>query len=87
MSVDANTWSAPFRACMALAGPQTVAYDTGQGAVSLTNVRYNGAILVGKTGKRFTNKLGSTAKIGADIKTQALRSSSSTARALRTPRS
>ena len=57
MSVDANTWSAPFRACMALAGPQTVAYDTGHGAVSLTNVRYNGAILVGKTGKRFTNEL------------------------------
>ena len=34
---------------MALAGPQTVAYDTGHGAVSLTNVRYNGAILVGKS--------------------------------------
>ena len=55
---------------MALAGPQTVAYDTGHGAVSLTNVRYNGAILVGKTGKRFTNELGSTATIGADIKAQ-----------------
>ena len=55
---------------MALAGPQTVAYDTGHGAVSLTNVRYNGAILVGKSGKRFTNELGSTAVIGADIKAQ-----------------
>lgn len=55
---------------MALAGPQTVAYDTGHGAVSLTNVRYNGAILVGKTGKRFTNELGNTAVIGADIKAQ-----------------
>ena len=55
---------------MALAGPQTVAYDTGHGAVSLTNVRYNGAILVGKTGKRFTNELGNTAVIGADIKKQ-----------------
>lgn len=29
-------------------GPQTVAYDTGNGAISLTNVRYNGAILVNK---------------------------------------
>ena len=55
---------------MALAGPQTVAYDTGHGAVSLTNVRYNGAILVGKSGKRFTNELGSTAVIGADVKKQ-----------------
>ena len=55
---------------MALAGPQTVAYDTGHGAVSLTNVRYNGAILVSKSGKRFTNELGSTAVIGADIKAQ-----------------
>ena len=55
---------------MALTGPQTVAYDTGHGAVSLTNVRYNGAILVGKTGKRFTNELGNTAVIGADIKKQ-----------------
>ena len=55
---------------MALAGPQTVAYDTGHGAVSLTNVRYNGAILVGKTGQRFTNELGNTAKIGVDIKAQ-----------------
>ena len=55
---------------MSLAGPQTVAYDTGHGAVSLTNVRYNGAILVGKTGLRFTDELGNTAKIGADIKAQ-----------------
>ena len=55
---------------MALTGPQTVAYDTGHGAVSLTNVRYNGAILVGKTGLRFTDELGNTAKIGADIKAQ-----------------
>lgn len=55
---------------MSLAGPQTVAYDTGHGAVSLTNVRYNGAILVNRDGHRFTNELGITAKIGADIKAQ-----------------
>ena len=33
-------------------------------------MRYNGAILVGKTGLRFTDELGNTAKIGADIKAQ-----------------
>lgn len=55
---------------MAHAGPQTVAYDTGHGAVSLTNVRYNGAILVNQKGERFFNELGNTAKLGAAIKAQ-----------------
>ena len=55
---------------MALTGPQTVAYDTGHGAVSLTNVCYNGAILDGKTGLRSTDEHGNNAKIGADIKAQ-----------------
>jgi fumarate reductase flavoprotein subunit len=36
---------------MNVTSPQTVAYDTGHGAVSLTNVRYNGAILVNKESK------------------------------------
>ncbi len=55
---------------MALTGPQTVAYDTGRGAVSLTNVRYNGAILVNKKGERFADELGNTAVLGAAITKQ-----------------
>lgn len=55
---------------MDLAGPQVVAYDTGHGAVSLTNVRYNGAILVNQEGKRFVNELGLTPEIGSAIKMQ-----------------
>lgn len=55
---------------MDLTGPQSVAYDTGHGAVSLTNVRYNGAILVNKEGKRFFNELGNTAKLGEAITKQ-----------------
>lgn len=52
-------------------GPQTVAYDTGNGAVSLTNVRYNGAILVNKEGNRFVNELTLTPILGKAIKDQA----------------
>lgn len=55
---------------MDLAGPQTVAYDTGHGAVSLTNVRYNGAIIVNKEGQRFVNELGLTSAIGQETKKQ-----------------
>ncbi len=55
---------------LTLTGPQTVAYDTGHGAVSLTAVRYNGAILVNTDGKRFTNELGNTAVLGKDIAAQ-----------------
>ena len=55
---------------MDLSGPQTVAYDTGRGAVSLTNVRYNGAILVNREGKRFANELGNTAVLGKAITEQ-----------------
>ena len=55
---------------MSKAGPQTVAYDTGRGAVSLTNVRYNGAILVNQKGVRFANELGSTAVLGKAITEQ-----------------
>lgn len=55
---------------MNLAGPQVVAYDTGHGAVSLTNVRYNGAILVNREGRRFANELGLTAELGKAIKAQ-----------------
>lgn len=55
---------------MDLSGPQTVAYDTGRGAVSLTNVRYNGAILVNQEGKRFANELGNTAMLGKAITEQ-----------------
>ncbi|MCI5851683.1 MAG: FAD-dependent oxidoreductase [Sutterellaceae bacterium] len=53
-----------------LTGPQTVAYDTGHGAVSLTAVRYNGAILVNSDGRRFTNELGNTAVLGKAIASQ-----------------
>jgi hypothetical protein len=53
-----------------LTGPQTVAYDTGHGAVSLTAVRYNGAILVNKNGDRFANELGNTAVLGKAIASQ-----------------
>ena len=53
-----------------LTGPQTVAYDTGKGAVSLTAVRYNGAILVNKAGERFTNELGNAAVLGKAIASQ-----------------
>jgi len=52
------------------ASPQTVAYDTGKGAVSLTNVRYNGAILVNEEAVRFVNELADTASLGAAIKAQ-----------------
>ena len=55
---------------MGTASPQTVAYDTGHGAVSLTNVRYNGAIIVNEEGNRFANELGSTAVLGDAIKSQ-----------------
>jgi len=55
---------------MDLTGPQTVAYDTGHGAVSLTNVRYNGAILVNQEGKRFANELGQTAALASAITKQ-----------------
>lgn len=55
---------------MGLAGPQTVAFDTGNGAVSLTNVRYNGAILVNKEGNRFVDELGLTPVLGKAIKDQ-----------------
>lgn len=55
---------------MDLAGPQTVAYDTGHGAVSLTNVRYNGAIIVNEEGQRFVNELGLTSAIGQETKKQ-----------------
>ena len=49
---------------MDLTGPQTVAYDTGRGAVSLTNVRYNGAIIVNRQGRRFADELGSMTVLG-----------------------
>lgn len=52
------------------ASPQTVAYNTGNGAVSLTNVRYNGAILVNEEAARFVNELAGTADLGASIKEQ-----------------
>ncbi len=52
------------------AGPQTVAYDTGDGAISLTNARYNGAILVNKEGKRFVNELSPTSILGKTITEQ-----------------
>lgn len=55
---------------MGLAGPQTVAYDTGNGAISLTNVRYNGAILVNDEGNRFVNELSLTPILGKAIKDQ-----------------
>lgn len=55
---------------MDIAGPQTVAYDTGKGAVSLTNVRYNGAIIVNREGKRFVNELGNKNTIGMATKQQ-----------------
>ncbi len=55
---------------MEKSGPQTVAYDTGHGAVSLTNVRYNGAILVNTDGKRFVNELALTPILGKAIKDQ-----------------
>lgn len=51
-------------------GPQTVAYRTGNGAVSLTNVRYNGAILVNEDGRRFVNELALTPILGKAIKDQ-----------------
>lgn len=51
-------------------GPQTVAYQTGNGAVSLTNVRYNGAILVNEDGNRFLNELALTPILGKAIKDQ-----------------
>ena len=51
-------------------GPQTVAYQTGNGAVSLTNVRYNGAILVNEDGNRFVNELALTPILGKAIKDQ-----------------
>ena len=49
------------------AGPQCVAYDTGNGAISLTNARYNGAILVNRDGKRFVNELTSTPVVAKAI--------------------
>ncbi len=52
------------------ASPQTVAFDTGTSVVSLTNVRYNGAILVNKEGKRFVNELSTTGPLGSAIKEQ-----------------
>lgn len=55
---------------MDVAGPQTVAYDTGNGAVSLTNVRYNGAIILNKEGRRFVNELGNKNTIGMATKKQ-----------------
>lgn len=55
---------------MGLAGPQTVAYNTGNGAISLTNVRYNGAILVNDEGNRFVNELSLTPILGKAIKDQ-----------------
>lgn len=55
---------------LSLTGPQTVAYDTGSGAVSLTAVRYNGAIIVNRDGVRFTNELGNTGVIGKAITRQ-----------------
>jgi len=55
---------------MARTGPQTVAFDTGRGAVSLTNARYNGAILVNKEGKRFVNELAGTEILGKTIMAQ-----------------
>lgn len=55
---------------MDVAGPQTVAYDTGNGAVSLTNVRYNGAIIVNREGGRFVNELGNKNTIGMATKKQ-----------------
>ena len=51
-------------------GPQTVAYQTGNGAVSLTNVRYNGAILVNEDGNRLVNELALTPILGKAIKDQ-----------------
>ena len=51
-------------------GPQTVAYQTGNGAVSLTNVRYNGAILVNEDGNRFVNEVALTPILGKAIKDQ-----------------
>lgn len=51
-------------------GPQTVAYQTGNGAISLTNVRYNGAILVNEDGNRFVNELALTPILGKAIKDQ-----------------
>ena len=52
------------------AGPQSVAYDTGSGAVSLTNVRYNGAILVNSDGVRFTSESGPSMPIATAITEQ-----------------
>ncbi len=52
------------------AGPQTVAYDTGNGAISLTNARYNGAILVNKEGNRFVDELSATSILGKTITEQ-----------------
>ncbi|MDO4547469.1 MAG: FAD-binding protein [Clostridia bacterium] len=52
------------------AGPQSVAYDTGNGAISLTNVRYNGAILVNQEGARFVNESGPSAPIANAIAEQ-----------------
>ena len=52
------------------AGPQSVAYDTGNGAVSLTNVRYNGAILVNQAGVRFTSESGPSMPIASAITQQ-----------------
>ncbi|MCD8123160.1 MAG: FAD-binding protein [Clostridiales bacterium] len=55
---------------MGNAGPQSVAYDTGSGAISLTNVRYNGAILVNRSGNRFVNESGPSMPIAAAITEQ-----------------
>lgn len=52
------------------AGPQSVAYDTGHGALSLTNVRYNGAILVNAEGVRFTSESGPSMPIAKAITQQ-----------------
>jgi uncharacterized protein with FMN-binding domain len=52
------------------AGPQSVAYDTGSGAVSLTNVRYNGAILVNASASRFTSESGPSMPIAKAITEQ-----------------
>ena len=43
---------------MEIAATQTFAYDTGNGAISMTNIRHNGAILVNTQGERFASESG-----------------------------
>lgn len=52
---------------MDVAVTQTFAYDTGKGAISMTNVRHNGAILVNNQGVRFASE---SAVKAVDIKAQ-----------------